>query len=160
MKAKTIATILVTTLLSVAPVQQAYALDFIYADDIYSMCVDICEPYDICPELVQAIIWRESRYAKDAVNGNCKGLMQINQCCHMERMERLGVTDLNNPYDNIRVGVDYLAELYREYEETSYVLDIYSGKADAENIFKSGRMSAYSRSITQLAEELEVEHGK
>lgn len=162
MKAKTITAFLVVTFMSLAPVQQAKAdvLDFIYPDDVYSMCEEICKPYNVSPELVQAIIWRESRYAKDAVNGSCKGLMQINENCHMSRMEKLDVTDLYNPYDNICVGVDYLAELFQEYEDTSYVLDVYNGNKNAGNNYKNGKVSSYAKSICDLSEELEKEHGK
>lgn len=160
MKAKIVTAMLIAMVTISAPVQQAYALDFIYPDDVYSMCVEICEPHDISPELVQAIIWRESRYAKDARNRNCQGLMQINEPCHIERMERLGVSDLNNPYENIRVGVDYLAELFEEYEEPGYVLDVYNGNSSAGDNYRHCRLSAYSKSILELAEELEKEHGK
>lgn len=160
MKAKIVTAMLIAMVTISAPVQQAYALDFMWPDDIYSMCEEISKPYNVSPEIVQAIIWRESRYATDATNGSCKGLMQVNECCHLERMEKLGVTDLFNPYDNIRVGVDYLAELFEEYEDTSYVLDIYNGNSKAGCNFKNGKVSSYAKSICGLAEELEKEHGK
>lgn len=134
---------------------KAYALDFMYADDIYTMAEEISKPYNISPELVQAIIWTESRYATDAVNKNCKGLMQVNEKCHKDRMDRLGVTDLYNPYDNIRVGVDYLSELYMMYEDTGVVLDMYNGLSVSSN-----KVSAYTKQITELAYDLETEHGK
>lgn len=82
--------------------------------------------YGICPELVEAVIERESSWQPDAVNGTCIGLMQINPEYHMDRMERLGVEDLRDPYDNILVGTDFLAELFRAYGDIYAVLMYYN----------------------------------
>lgn len=38
----------------------------------------LCAP-DICPEFVEALIERESRWNPEAVNGDCIGLMQISE---------------------------------------------------------------------------------
>lgn len=157
---KRIVALIVAITCTVAPVQQTYAKDYLYADDVYTMAVEICDGHNISPELVQAIIWRESRYDADAVNSSCKGLMQINEPCHRDRMKKLGVTNLYNPYDNVKVGVDYLAELFTRYEDTAYVLDVYSGNRSAGANFKSGVVSKYAKGIMELAAELEKEHGK
>ena len=77
----------------------------------------ISNRYHICPEMVMAIIEHESSGQADGTNGGCKGLMQINEKYHTERMKRLGVTDIYDPYGNILVGCDYLAELFAEYED-------------------------------------------
>lgn len=153
--------ILIIALLSAGLMcQTVHAQDFMYCDDIYSMAEEICKPYNLSPELVQAIIWTESRYDVDAKNGSCIGLAQINKSCHEDRMERLGVTDLTNPYDNILVCADYLAELYREYEDTGLVLDKYRGSSSAESNFKKGIVSSYTKTVTEKALEFEIEHGK
>ena len=78
----------------------------------------ISNEYHICPEMVMAIIEHESSGQADVKNGGCKGLMQIYEKYHRDRMERLGVEDLYDPYGNILVGCDYLAELLRNMRET------------------------------------------
>ena len=115
----------------------------------------VCEQKDICPELVQAIIESESNWNPEARNGDCVGLMQISEYWHRDRMERLGVTDLTDPYDNILVGVDYLQELTRRYVDQAMVLMIYNGDFRAWKFWETGEMSEYARKILERAEELE-----
>ena len=119
----------------------------------------ICEGCGICPELVEAIIERESSWNPDAVNGSCIGLMQISEGWHQDRMESLGVTDLTDPYDNIDVGVDYLLELFTEYEDPALVLTIYSGNS-TESLLEDGVMCGYAEEVLKRSAELEREHGK
>nr|DAF59544.1 MAG TPA: hypothetical protein [Siphoviridae sp. ctmIh35] len=120
----------------------------------------ICEPRHICPELIEATIERESRWNPKAVNGDCMGLMQISERWHRERMERLGVTDLFDPYDNILVGVDYMAELFEKYEDPGMVLMVYHGEKNAIEKASSGEISDYAEWILTRSAELEREHGK
>ena len=120
----------------------------------------ICEPRNICPELIVATIERESRWNPNAVNGDCMGLMQISERWHRERMERLGVTDLFDPYDNILVGVDYMAELFEKYEDTGMVLMTYNGDSRAKDLQATGNLSEYAEWILTRSAELEREHGK
>lgn len=121
----------------------------------------VCEVRNLCPELVQAIIEQESRYNSKATNGPCKGLMQINEQWHQERMERHGVTDLMDPYSNILIGVDYLAELFERYEDVGAVLMVYNGDSRAA-AYMSGQaeLSAYAKSVLERSAELERQHGK
>ena len=120
----------------------------------------ICEPRHICPELIEATIERESRWNPNAVNGDCMGLMQISERWHRERMERLGVTDLLEPYDNILVGVDSMAELFERYEDPGPVLMVYHGEKNAIEKASSGEISGYADWILTRSAELEREHGK
>lgn len=120
----------------------------------------ICEPRNICPELIEATIERESRWNPTAVNGDCMGLMQISERWHRERMERLVVTDLFDPYDNILVGVDYMAELFEKYEDPGMVLMVYNGDSRAKDLQATGNLSEYAEWILTRSAELEREHGK
>lgn len=120
----------------------------------------VCEPRHICPELIEATIERESRWNPNAVNGDCMGLMQISERWHRERMERLGVTDLFDPYDNILVGVDYMAELFERYEDPGMVLMVYNGDSRAKDLQATGKLSEYAEWILNRSAELEREHGK
>lgn len=147
--------IVITFLITLENAKSTYAYDFMYEDDVYSMCEEICKPYHISPSFVMAVIWKESKFATDAENGPCKGLMQINETSHRARMERLGVTDLFNPYQNIQVGVDLLAELFEQYEDDGIVLDLYNGNQNAFANYDKGKISGFSKAILDKSVEYE-----
>ena len=119
----------------------------------------ICQDKHICPELVEAIIEAESSWNPKAQNGDCIGLMQVSGSWHKDRMARLGVTDLTDPYDNILVGVDYLSELSGKYE-VGLALMIYNGDSRAESLWRAGKTSDYATWILERSAELERLHGK
>ena len=136
------------------------------AKDYYSWhdyIEETCEPYNVCPELIEAIIEQESDWRPNVYNNGCWGLMQINPKYHKERMERLGVTDLLDPWDNIRVGVDYIAELFQKYEDVYAVLMFYNaGYSDNYGLraWEDGRYSDYAVEVSERSAELERKHGK
>lgn len=131
------------------------------------------------PEVVQAYLWSlcnekgidyyiavaliewESGYHYDANgdSGNSKGYMQVYEKWHKERMEAEGVNDLYNPYGNIRVGINYLSELYKKYDNWSSILMCYNmGESKAEELWSKGIYeSAYSREIQERAQEIRQE---
>lgn len=120
----------------------------------------VCEPVNICPELIEATIERESRWNPKAVNGDCMGLMQISERWHRERMDEFGVTDLTDPFDNILVGVDYLRELFEKYEDPGMVLMVYNGDSRVAKLQETGELSEYAEWILERSAELERQHGK
>lgn len=120
----------------------------------------ICQERGICPELVEAIIERESGWDPEAVNGDCIGLMQVSESWHKDRMARLGVADLTDPYDNILVGVDYLAELFERYEDVGAVLMKWNGDSRLSEYMETGELSEYAGKVLERSSELERLHGK
>lgn len=134
--------------------------DQILSDEIIGYCDEIGEHYGICSELLQAMIEKESTGNPDAVNGGCIGLMQISERWHMDRMNRLGVDDLFDPYSNILVGADYISELAEKHGDVALVLDIYNGNSKAFCNNDNGIISSYAKWILERSEELEREHGK
>lgn len=123
----------------------------------------VCDSYNVCPELVQAIIERESQWNPKAVNGDCIGLMQIEQKSHTDRMKRLGVTDLKDPRGNILVGVDYLSELFWKYEDIYLVLMFYNAgysKNYGMGAWRAGNYSDYAIKVVERSMELERMNGK
>lgn len=126
------------------------------SDEIYAACVEIGEIYDICPELLVAIIERESSGQQYAENGSCKGLMQVSTRWHSDRMAELGVTDIYDIYGNILVGTDYLYELFEKHGDLYLVLMCYNmGESRALQLFKQGRYSKYAISISERSIELQ-----
>ena len=134
--------------------------DTYISEEIQSYCIEIAEQYGVCPEILMAMIETESSGKPDATNGSCKGLMQISDKWHKDRMERLGVTDIYDPYGNILVGTDYLMEIAEEYGEISLVLDLYNGNSKAHYNYENGIISKYAKKVLTRAEELERLHGK
>ena len=122
------------------------------------------QDYCICPELLEAIAFRESRFKADAENKNCKGLMQINVKIHKKRIEKYGWTeaDMLDPYKNLMLAADYLAELYELYgDDNPIVLSIYSGNYKAVNKYKEyGIMCDYAEKVLNQSAEYERIHGK
>lgn len=118
--------------------------------------------YGICPEFLMAIAFYESSYRPEAVNGSCKGLMQINIDAQYERMDEMGVAeeDLYDPYTSMAVAADYLAELFGRYEDPAVVLMIYNGDRRVWELTERGEMSVYARNVLTLSAELEEKHGK
>lgn len=134
--------------------------DTYLCDEYIGYIEEISEQYCICPELIMAIVERESSGNPDAVNGSCKGLMQVSERWHYDRMERLGVTDLYDPYSNILVGTDYIMELAEKYGDLPMVLMIYNGSSDAAERWENGNYTKYAIGIMERAEHLERLHGK
>lgn len=88
-----------------------------------------CNDKNISPALVMAIIERESSCNSNCIgdNGNSFGYMQIYKKWHIDRMKKLGVTDLLDGKQNVKVGVDYLLELFSENPNATWVLNAYNG---------------------------------
>lgn len=130
-------------------------------EDLQLHVVEVAGTYGIEPELILAVIGQESNYNPDAVgdNGNSKGLMQIQRRWHKERMEKLGCRNLMNPYQNITVGTDYIAELMNKYDTIEEVLMCYNaGEAGAKKLyFSKGIVSDYAKEVVARYEELKGE---
>lgn len=116
--------------------------------------IQTCEEYHIDPAIVMAMIWKESRYNPEAVGdgGNSLGLMQIQPYWHGGRMERLNCPDLLDPYQNVVVGIDYLAENTRRYDgDVAKALVAYNQGHFYETI------TDYALAVLDMAEELRCE---
>ena len=138
------------------------AEDTYISKEVQEACIKYGEEYNICPELLMAMCEKESSGRADAENGSCKGVLQINEYCHKDRMERLGVTELYDIDSNIHVAADYLCELFQNNNRDIYlVLMKYNMKhKTAERLYEEGKYSDYAISITERAAELECLHGK
>lgn len=138
-------------------IQAEYILEHyavIVPEDVRVYCDRAQEESNVCAELLEAVCWRESRFDDRAKNSGCLGMMQISTKWHEDRMKRLGVTDIYDPEENIRVGADYLAELFERFDGDVYkVLMTYNGDS-------SEGVSDYAIEICEVAAALERVHGK
>lgn len=123
-------------------------------------CTEVGRKYNICPEILEAIIEHESWGIPTVSNGDCVGLMQVNQTYHAERAHELGVTNLYDPYGNILVAGDYLRELLEQYNDMALALGHYGGYSDADELDGQGRMTEYAEWVLARSERLERIHGK
>lgn len=123
-------------------------------EDIAIYCERAGKEFNICAEFLEAICWKESTFRPRAENAGCSGIMQISTRWHQERMKRLGVTNIYDAEGNIRVGADYLTELFADYDGDTYeVLKAYNGDS-------SKGVSDYAIEICEVSAALERVHGK
>lgn len=132
----------------VATVPAYYEDTYIKAEYV-EICEEVGEEYCICPELLMAIIERESSGRADARNGACVGLMQVNENYHGDG------ADLTDPATNIEIGAAYLVELAGEYGDVAVALGRFHGESKAEI-----EISNYTIGILERSEEIERSHGK
>lgn len=131
----------------------------------------VCQSYGVDYEMVFALIERESKCDWNASgdNGTSLGYMQIAAKWHAERMERLNCKDLMNPYQNITVGIDYLAEIQEELQgipedvRPYCVLAVYNygAKGAKENLWNKDVFKyTYNTEIMERAAQLKAEKEK
>ena len=144
--------------IEIAETEESRYYDIPLSEQLQDHIFEECEKYGIETALVLAVIWQESQYDASAIGdgGNSVGLMQIQERWHRERMERLGCTDLQDPYQNITVGVDLLAELYNMNPDTYWILMAYNGGIDyANSMAAANTYSTYAVEVINTATELE-----
>ena len=131
---------------------------------IKEMAEEIGNANGVCPEVLMAMAFEESRFNPDVVSKNGKyiGLLQINPRWQGERMERLGVTDLKDARSNMMVAADYLKTLFDEYEDTGTVIMLYAGysKSSIARYEETGKLASYVERVLERAERYERANGK
>lgn len=133
------------------PVEEPKLYDVPLDKELQLHIIETCEAYDVDPVIVMAMIWRESRFHADSVGdgGNSLGLMQVQPRWHSGRMKRLGCEDLLDPYQNVVVGIDYLAESIERYDgDVAKALVAYNAG------HYNGTITGYARDVLEKAEEL------
>ena len=135
--------------------------EFISTEKLEEYTTEIGEKYDINPYILYSLTESESRGYIYAENGNCKGLTQINAVYHADRMKKLGITDIYDPYGNILLCADYLAELRTEKDDIYYILMRYNmATVTANKMYDKGEISSYAQNIVTRAGELAYEQLK
>lgn len=117
--------------------------------------LDVCEEYGVDPALVYAVIERESHFDPNAVGtaSYTLGLMQVDPYWNRDRMAELNCYDLFDPYQNIRVGVHLLAELFSEgYSIEGALMSFNMGRYGAQSLIEQGIVSEYASSVIAMRE--------
>lgn len=123
------------------------------AADLQIHIIKTCEEHHIDPAIVMAMAYRESGFNAEAIGdgGDSYGLLQIQPRWHYGRMERLGCTDLLDPFQNVTVAVDYLAEQLDRYDgDMAKALVAYNQGHFKETI------TNYALAVLDMAAELAV----
>lgn len=115
--------------------------------ELQKYIADQSNAHGIQPEIIVAMIKRESNYKADTIGdkGNSFGLMQIQVRWHYQRMLKLGCTNLLDPYQNVTVGIDYLAELLEKYGDIGKALTAYN-----QGSYK-GTVTQYAKAVMETA---------
>lgn len=116
----------------------------------------LCQAYYIDFNFVMALMFTESSFNAAAVSAtNDYGLMQINACNHKQLEDKLGITDIMEPYQNIRAGLYILRGLFEKYDDASRVCMAYNlGEYGASVLWDKGIYStSYSNKILAKADE-------
>lgn len=126
-------------------------------DRLQLYIINEAERHGVDPAIVFAICEQESEYNANGIgdSGDSLGLMQIQERFHRDRMARLAVDDLMNPYQNATVGIDFLAyliEYYRGNVEMA-IMAYNAGQAGAHNNWFRDEVfqNEYSQSVLMKA---------
>lgn len=138
------------------PVREDIPLDAETQRLLYKACTETGVQY----ELALAVIRQETSFRNiNGDNGNSIGYMQVQPRWHGDRMERLGVTDLSDPYSNFLVGCDYLAEVIGKDKGLEWALMSYNGgQSYANKLAKAGKVSKYATNVLDYMNKLMEEN--
>lgn len=132
--------------IELALVEQGYFRDDVplsrtEQDYLHTACEESGIPY----ALALAVIEQESTFRNIVGDdGASEGYMQVQRRWHWDRMERLGVTDLMDPFSNFRVGCDFLAELLGKYP-VEEALTAYNSGSPGHNEYSEKVTANYER---------------
>ena len=127
------------------------------SEELQLHITNLCERHHINPAIIVSMIFWESSFRADVMgdNGDSYGLMQIQPKWHYDRMQKLGCTNLLDPFQNVTVGVDILAEQIARYngDVTKAIVAYNQGSY-------YGTVTQYAKNILAYAEEINNERGQ
>ena len=121
--------------------------------DTQAQVLGWCEEYGVPYSVALAVIEAESSFRPDAENGSCYGYMQINSINKSWLFQEIGLTNLEDPLQNLHSGIYMLGDLYGKYGDWHKVLVCYNcGETGAYNHYFSQGLtsSGYSRHVMEL----------
>ncbi len=121
--------------------------------DTQAQVLGWCEEYGVPYSVALAVIEAESSFRPDAENGSCYGYMQINSINKSWLFQEIGVTNLEDPLQNLHSGIYMLGDLYGKYGDWHKALVCYNcGETGAYNHYFSQGLtsSGYSRHVMEL----------
>ena len=123
--------------------------------EMQTYIIDLCEQNGIRPEIIFAMIQRESEFNACTIgdNGQSFGLMQIQPRWHYAKMLELNCPDLLDAKQNVTVGINIFAELVAEGKGIEWALMAYnSGASNANKMAAQSIVSDYAKDVINIAE--------
>lgn len=128
----------------------------------YQQCLD----KEVSYELVLAMMYHESNYDPAAVRyyedgSSDSGLMQINSINSKSLYELYGITDLQDPYENIEAGVSIISGFVHQYGEHDGLMAYNMGIGGYQNAIANGTYTTtYAQNIMETKSEIQaLRHG-
>ena len=153
--------------LNVHAEEEKQSAEYIENEELWKIAIKVGDLYDIDSAILVSLVDSESTRNIYAINGTHKGLTQVTAKWHQNRMDRLGVEDLYDPYGSILVCADYLSELLDIGENKgygysmAYALMRYNMATDTANsMYARGEISNYAKKIIDRAEDYQEEKEK
>ena len=143
---------------SLSEFQSFKPLDVPLEAELQEFIFGVAEDYGLDGKLVMAVIGIESNYKADEIgdSGNAYGLMQVHPSQHSDRMARLKISkeELLDPYANVVVGVDYLAECIEKGGLEWGLMAYNGGPTYANEMTKQGIITEYAETVIYLSKDL------
>ena len=143
-----------------ADMMQFQPIEINLDENIQEFIYLLCEGYNIDYSFVLALIDQESSFTVNAVSQTGDyGLFQINEVNHEELKNKLGISDISDPYENTRAGMFILRKLFEKYEEPAKVLMAYNmGETGAKILWDKDVFSTtYTDKVLELQKKYEKE---
>jgi soluble lytic murein transglycosylase-like protein len=108
----------------VTPVDYSYYIPQIpLSKELQEYTYDLCRTNNVDYKLLLSIMWEESRFEANKIHINSnhsidRGLCQVNSC-HIPDLKKQGITNLLDPYQNIKAGIIVLKPLLLSYGQKS-----------------------------------------
>lgn len=135
-------------------------IDCALPEELQEFTFYLSKGYYIDFSFAMGLMYCESGFRTEIVSGtNDYGLMQINVCNHEWLAEDLGLTDMTNPYQNIRAGLYILRRLFEKYDDPAKVCMAYNmGEYGASMLWEQGIYeTSYSRKVLAKADEFKAQ---
>lgn len=147
----TVETTVEETIAETEPVVPAVRyFDVPLSEELQDHIFAVCEQYGVDPLMVIAMAKKETEFQYWLIgdSGNAYGLLQIWPYWHGDRMARLGCYDLLDPFQNVTVGVDAIAEIQSMGGSLEWVLMSYNGGyGHANDHIAAGTISDYAATV-------------
>ena len=139
-------------------------LDCKLSEELQEYTYYLCQHNGVEFELAMAVMSAESAFDPEAISGTGDyGLMQINEIALPELSDKLGITDITDPYQNIRGGVYLLGGYAEKYDNPARVLMAYNmGDYGSSALWEEGiHTTAYTEKVlTKYREFKEANYGR
>lgn len=150
------ATVIITEAETITePDKQYYNIPL--SNEMQDYIFETAKRYEVPPELVIAIIQKESNYKTDATGAaGEQGYMQIHPVNFEWLSEELGITDFYDPEQNILAGIYMLSGLCERYETQNEILMCYNcGEGGAKKLWNKGiTETEYCRRIADIIQSI------